>query len=149
MNKDPPPPYSAATGPEPGFHIPPPNQAPPPQGYPQPGYPPGPGGYPPSPQQATTVVVTTVPVVTQFGPAPQPITCPHCHNHVTSRLEVEPGMKTHLFAFILCMFVCIPCCLVPYCVDSCQNRNHYCPSCGAYLGSYDEMTAMAGRRGYW
>lgn len=51
-----------------------------------------------------TVVVTTAPLVAQYGPTPQPMTCPYCHNHATTRLQVEPGMKTHVIALILCMF---------------------------------------------
>lgn len=152
MEKDPPPPYSTdGVYPQPGFHVPP-NQPPINQqplnqpGYPgQPGYPQQPG-YPTQPgyvagqpmqQGNTTVVVTTIPVLAQYGPTPQPITCPHCHNPITTRLETEAGMRTHLIALLLCIIGCIPCCLIPYCVDSCQNRNHYCPSCGAFLGSYD------------
>ncbi|CAH1984425.1 unnamed protein product [Acanthoscelides obtectus] len=31
---------------------------------------------------------------------------------------------------------CIPCVCIPYCCDSCQTLQHYCPNCQAYLGSY-------------
>ncbi|KAF2883732.1 hypothetical protein ILUMI_22439 [Ignelater luminosus] len=138
--------YSQPGYPQPGY--PQPGYAQPgyPQpGYPQPGYPSGPGIYiPPGQQQAlgTTVVVTTGPPVSQFGPAPQAMTCPHCHKEITTRLQVEAGMKTHLFAFMFCMLLCIPCIAIPYCVDSCKNKNHYCPECGAFLGVYQDMPAM-------
>ncbi|KAF2883731.1 hypothetical protein ILUMI_22438 [Ignelater luminosus] len=147
MSSEKPPTYASATGPgiqssAPLLNEPQPAQVYPQPGYPQPGYPSGPGIYiPPGQQQAlgTTVVVTTGLPVSQFGPAPQPMTCPHCHKEITTKLQVEAGMRAHLFAFMFCVFLCIPCMIIPYCVDSCKNKNHYCPECGAFLGVYQDM----------
>ncbi|KAF2903846.1 hypothetical protein ILUMI_02330 [Ignelater luminosus] len=137
--------YTAATAPETESHAPPPNQAAPPQVYPQ--LPSGTDVYVAPAQQGTTVVVTSPPPFHHFGPVPQAMTCPHCHNNITTKIQAVAGMKTHLFALALCIFLCIPCCLIPYCIDSCKTRNHYCSSCGTYLGTYNDTTGM--RRNYW
>ncbi|CAA9997533.1 unnamed protein product [Nesidiocoris tenuis] len=73
---------------------------------------------------------------TSFGPEPQPLVCPHCQSQVTTRVNVQPTTKTHLAALIICL-LCFPCFFVPYCCDSCQSTNHYCPRCNVFLGTYD------------
>lgn len=90
------------------------------------------------PPASETIIVTSSPVLLgAFGPNPQCITCPHCNNTLVTRVNTEPTTKTHLVAFVMCLFMCWPCCLLPYCMDSCQSRNHYCYHCGAFLGSYN------------
>ncbi|XP_070166770.1 lipopolysaccharide-induced tumor necrosis factor-alpha factor homolog isoform X2 [Polyergus mexicanus] len=79
---------------------------------------------PPPPQQPS------------FGTESQHVVCPHCHANISTRVETEATMKTHLMALLLCLFVC-PCAPCPYCIDSCQAKKHYCPACGSYLGSSD------------
>uniref|UniRef100_A0A9I3CK13 LITAF domain-containing protein n=1 Tax=Anopheles culicifacies TaxID=139723 RepID=A0A9I3CK13_9DIPT len=80
----------------------------------------------------TTVIVTSP----QVGPKPTTINCPSCRAHVVTRLEYETTTKTHLCAFLLCCFLCWPCACVPYCSASCRNANHYCPSCGSFIGTH-------------
>ncbi|KAB0795884.1 hypothetical protein PPYR_09945 [Photinus pyralis] len=155
MQKDLPPPYSEAAnvgfnvppnpGPPHGFAGPPPGFAGPPPGFP--GHAPNPQVYPGPP--AASVVVTNVPVMMQtFGPYPQPMTCPSCHQQTTTRVLSEPSTKTHLLALLLCFVGCVPCCLLPYCLDTCQNQNHYCSNCSAYLGVYNDAAVYQQRR-YW
>ncbi|KAK5642965.1 hypothetical protein RI129_009132 [Pyrocoelia pectoralis] len=151
MEKVPPPSYQESMHPPPGIN--------PPQGYPSPMH--QPTTYPmqhpqqigfqqphqmgfQQPQQpgfqqpqAPQVVMVSPPTV--FGPNPLPLTCAHCHKQVTSRVQSESATKTHLFALILCLVGCIPCCLIPYCMDSCQSQNHYCSHCNAFLGSYNNQ----------
>ncbi|KAJ8956991.1 hypothetical protein NQ318_012156 [Aromia moschata] len=88
-------------------------------------------GFAPPPAQ---VVVHHTPLV--LGPNPQSITCPSCHAQITTAVELENSTKTHLIALVLCL-VCFPCVCVPYCMDSCKSKNHYCPNCRAYLGRYE------------
>ncbi|GJQ79519.1 hypothetical protein Trydic_g16368 [Trypoxylus dichotomus] len=71
-----------------------------------------------------------------YGPSGQQTTCPHCHNQIRTEVRAETSRKTHIVAILLCVFLCWPCVCVPYCMDSCKNKNHYCPSCSAYLGTY-------------
>lgn len=80
--------------------------------------------------------------------------CPQCRASIQTTVKYEPSTKTHLFAGLLCLMGCWGgCCLIPYCVDSCQAAEHSCksflslfrwrflswmqfsgPSCGVYLG---------------
>ncbi|KAK5642937.1 hypothetical protein RI129_009104 [Pyrocoelia pectoralis] len=123
MQKDLPPPYSEATAPNVGFNLPPnPAQPPPPPGY--------------VGQMPTSHVYAGQPVMSApaaFGPNSATLTCPYCHKGVTTVVRAESSSKTHLFAVLLCF---VSCCCIPYCMDSCKNKNHYCPSCNAFLGAY-------------
>jgi len=95
--------------------------------------------YPMQPHMPPPIVneqVVSVIMAPQVGPDPQMITCPSCRSSVITRIEYEPTTKTHIMAGLLCVFCCWCCVCVPYCVDSCKNGNHYCPSCGAYIGTY-------------
>ncbi|XP_073962969.1 lipopolysaccharide-induced tumor necrosis factor-alpha factor homolog [Choristoneura fumiferana] len=70
------------------------------------------------------------------GPQPTNLTCPSCRASIVTRLEHNATAKTHIIALVLCLFLCWPCVCVPYCMDSCKNADHYCPSCNSYLGTY-------------
>lgn len=81
-----------------------------------------------------TVIVQTA----RMGPHPSMMTCPSCRASIQTTVKHEPSTKTHLIAVLLCACGCwLGCCLIPYCVDSCQNANHSCPNCGTFLGSHD------------
>ncbi|XP_063911096.1 lipopolysaccharide-induced tumor necrosis factor-alpha factor homolog [Zophobas morio] len=135
MYQDNPPPYSKA-GQHSGMGPPPTGMAPPPPGM-KPEYSSSmPYNPPPADAQATHVFITSGPHVV-LGPNPQHMICPSCHAQITTSVKTEPNTKTHLFALLLCLFQCWLCCCIPYCVDSCQSQNHYCPSCGAYLGTFE------------
>ncbi|XP_021934130.1 lipopolysaccharide-induced tumor necrosis factor-alpha factor-like isoform X2 [Zootermopsis nevadensis] len=111
--------------------------APPPYGMnPQPAYGVNPQpayGMNPIPQVTPTVIVQAP----MLGSAPCNLQCPSCHASVQTRVDYEPNTKTHLFALLLCL-ICCPCALIPYCTDSCKSANHYCPSCGTFLGTYSD-----------
>ncbi|GJQ79517.1 hypothetical protein Trydic_g16366 [Trypoxylus dichotomus] len=114
------------------------------------------GNPPPYPQQeyspqqpGTTVIVGNTPTFSgtpatavlvgappQFGPHSQPTTCPHCRSQILTKVEVETSTRTHIMAILLCALLCLPCMCLPYCMDSCKNKNHYCPNCGAFLGTH-------------
>ncbi|XP_075972726.1 lipopolysaccharide-induced tumor necrosis factor-alpha factor homolog [Anticarsia gemmatalis] len=68
--------------------------------------------------------------------APCVIVCQSCNYTVSTRTEMRPTFRTHAWA--VCLFVCglWPCCFVPYCMPTCNNIDHYCPKCNAYIGSY-------------
>ncbi|KAG8227660.1 hypothetical protein J437_LFUL007856 [Ladona fulva] len=114
-------PYFPAEGnpPPPGFHAPPPPYSPGPSGQ-------GPIG---------VTVVSTV-VAPPLGPDSSRVVCPSCRATVSTRVDQETTTKTHLMCLIMCVFGLWPCCVIPYLMDSCKNTNHYCPSCGAFLGTY-------------
>ncbi|XP_031636269.1 lipopolysaccharide-induced tumor necrosis factor-alpha factor homolog [Contarinia nasturtii] len=75
-------------------------------------------------------------VIPAVGPEPSRVTCPSCHASIMTKVQTESSSRTHILALLLCLFLCWPCVCVPYCTDSCQNRNHYCPQCNAYIGTY-------------
>lgn len=114
-----------------GTHFVPPHQNPPPYvTQPQPGI------YPAYPAVPPQQVVAVVPVVRQMGPDPSHYTCPSCNTAIVTRVERVSTTKTHLFAALLCLIGCWPCVCIPYCTNSCQNAEHYCPNCSAYIGNY-------------
>ncbi|GJQ79518.1 hypothetical protein Trydic_g16367 [Trypoxylus dichotomus] len=88
----------------------------------------------PSTSTGTTVIVAQN---VQYGPVSQNAVCPSCRNQILTRVEAETSTKTHLYAGLLCLVMLWPCICLPYIMDSCKNKNHYCPTCNAYLGTYD------------
>ncbi|XP_055547601.1 lipopolysaccharide-induced tumor necrosis factor-alpha factor homolog [Wyeomyia smithii] len=88
------------------------------------------------PNYAQPTYVHTIVTAPQVGPDPASISCPSCQKHVITRLDYESSTKTHIMAGLLCLFICWPCFWIPYVIDSCKNANHYCPNCGAYIGTY-------------
>ncbi|XP_049818831.1 cell death-inducing p53-target protein 1 [Aethina tumida] len=122
MEKSQPPPYT----PHP---EPPPQSTPYPQHHPHHGSPPPPGFVP-------TPTVHTIIVSTPLGPTPCHVTCPNCRCEIVTTVDSHPNTKTHLFAFLCCLFGGWICCCIPYCVDSCMTQTHTCPNCGAFIGEY-------------
>ncbi|XP_039746283.1 lipopolysaccharide-induced tumor necrosis factor-alpha factor homolog [Pararge aegeria] len=126
-----------------------PGPDPPPYSGPAPGssYP-AYAGYPVTNQPHVTVVhpnttimqgATVIPAVivtNNMAPGPTPYVCRSCNQQIVTRVERIPSMRTHLCAVLLCLIGFWPCVCVPYCVDSCNNAEHYCPNCSAYVGSY-------------
>ncbi|XP_011866518.1 PREDICTED: lipopolysaccharide-induced tumor necrosis factor-alpha factor homolog [Vollenhovia emeryi] len=72
-----------------------------------------------------------------LGNESQHMVCPHCHANISTRVESEANMKTHLMAALLCLFGCWCCAPCPYCMNSCLVQKHYCPACSSYLGQSD------------
>ncbi|XP_026471125.1 lipopolysaccharide-induced tumor necrosis factor-alpha factor homolog [Ctenocephalides felis] len=73
---------------------------------------------------------------THWSPRPLPVVCPRCAALVVTDTRSRQAMITHLCALTLCLCGCWPCCLLPYCMDSCKNTYHTCPACQHYLGTY-------------
>ncbi|KAH8411076.1 hypothetical protein KR222_011756 [Zaprionus bogoriensis] len=82
--------------------------------------------------QHTVIVVPTSP----YGPDPQDVQCPYCHNYTRTRISYRPNSRTHLIALVLCLLQLYCCVCLPYCIASCMNTNHYCGLCDRYLGTY-------------
>uniref|UniRef100_A0A914DYP4 LITAF domain-containing protein n=1 Tax=Acrobeloides nanus TaxID=290746 RepID=A0A914DYP4_9BILA len=124
----PPPPHGApthsnvgfATQHQPNFGGPPPNL----------------GGPPPPTTQTTFVYVADH----SFGPKSIQMTCPHCHQQVVTRVKYNPGLLTWLLVGGCIVFgFWLGCCLIPLCIDDCQDVEHFCPNCKSYLGQYKRI----------
>ncbi|XP_055917052.1 lipopolysaccharide-induced tumor necrosis factor-alpha factor homolog isoform X1 [Eupeodes corollae] len=133
MDKNgPPPTYSSAQS---GWTQP---QQPPPGWTPAQNYQPAQTYQPSGP--APAVIITAQPTHVHYnapvGPVSSRVICPSCRADVHTKLQHEPTTQTHLMALCLFCFLCWPCVCLPYCMDSCQNANHYCPNCNAFIGTY-------------
>ncbi|XP_035990757.1 lipopolysaccharide-induced tumor necrosis factor-alpha factor homolog [Fundulus heteroclitus] len=82
------------------------------------------------------------PVTQQVAPHVRPtdvpgrMQCQYCQIPVVTSTEYKVGMCTWLIAGGLCIFGIWPCCLIPFCVPSCQDVQHSCPTCNNVLYIY-------------
>ncbi|KAM4631582.1 lipopolysaccharide-induced tumor necrosis factor-alpha factor homolog [Discoglossus pictus] len=105
-------------------------------------YPPPPYGMSPGPQPTVVVapVTSTVMIVTPFHDVPVQCTCPVCRQNVVSRIQYTTGLLTWLIFGILLLLGCwLGCCLIPFCVDSCKDVDHFCPNCNNHLHKYKRL----------
>ncbi|CAK9817659.1 Lipopolysaccharide-induced tumor necrosis factor-alpha factor homolog [Anthophora quadrimaculata] len=72
----------------------------------------------------------------QWSSRPTTAVCPRCTIIVVTTVQVRHSINTHATAFALFLCGCWPCCLIPYCLNTCKTIDHYCPVCRAYLGTY-------------
>ncbi|XP_018319226.1 lipopolysaccharide-induced tumor necrosis factor-alpha factor homolog isoform X2 [Agrilus planipennis] len=71
-----------------------------------------------------------------WGSDPITMICPRCANVIMTSTYARRSGLSHLSAVAMFFCGCWPCCLLPYCMDSCKNTYHYCPRCQAFLGVY-------------
>ncbi|XP_014371852.2 lipopolysaccharide-induced tumor necrosis factor-alpha factor-like isoform X2 [Papilio machaon] len=87
-------------------------------------------------QHVIPTVIPTVVVGHRMGPNSTAFVCKSCNHQIVTRVERNASLRTHLVALFLCFVGCWPFACLPYCMDSCNNADHYCTNCGAYIGSY-------------
>ena len=122
MATEPPPPYNYDKG-----HFPPP---------------PGPNEQPPDYSQATSnAIVVSQPgfqLYQQFRETPVRIICPSCRAEILTSTHYEAGT----FTWVACLIIAFVglwlfCCLLPFCLNSCKDVVHSCPSCRHTVGRYN------------
>ncbi|VDN53669.1 unnamed protein product [Dracunculus medinensis] len=95
-------------------------------------------------QPASTVpdfIRVTTPV---FGPNPIEMDCPYCQAHIVTATQHIAGILPWIIVglcFLLGFFLLIPWCLCyfVFCIDSCLDVHHFCPSCRRFLGRYSKI----------
>ncbi|PAA77313.1 hypothetical protein BOX15_Mlig032667g1 [Macrostomum lignano] len=139
-----PPSYPTASTAQPGYPTSYPAQQQHQQPPPPPAYPAA-GGYQGQPAQHHLVVMQQQPVVVnatipRFNQSPVWMVCPNCHNNVQTTVYYKIGGYTWLIAAIL-FFVglSLGCCLIPFCVNSCKDVEHICPSCNRMVGRFHRL----------
>nr|ACQ58825.1 Lipopolysaccharide-induced tumor necrosis factor-alpha factor homolog [Anoplopoma fimbria] len=115
----------------------------------QPGMYPQPSGPPPAVYQggvpyavgqiAPTTTVTHLVVAPALHDVPGQTVCPHCQQTVITNTERTTGLLTWAVCGGLALFGCFLCCCIPFCVESCQDVKHCCPSCQNVIYIYKRI----------
>eukprot|EP00009_Paramoeba_aestuarina_P005152 CAMPEP_0201521106 /NCGR_PEP_ID=MMETSP0161_2-20130828/14202_1 /ASSEMBLY_ACC=CAM_ASM_000251 /TAXON_ID=180227 /ORGANISM="Neoparamoeba aestuarina, Strain SoJaBio B1-5/56/2" /LENGTH=193 /DNA_ID=CAMNT_0047919681 /DNA_START=42 /DNA_END=623 /DNA_ORIENTATION=+ len=68
---------------------------------------------------------------------PTNIQCPFCQQTGFTRPEYHAGLFTWLWCCGIAFFGGIlGCCLIPFCINDLKDADHFCGSCGKFVGSY-------------
>uniref|UniRef100_A0A3B3SNH4 LITAF domain-containing protein n=1 Tax=Paramormyrops kingsleyae TaxID=1676925 RepID=A0A3B3SNH4_9TELE len=69
-----------------------------------------------------------------LGAEPCLTTCTNCRERVTTNVIYKPGALTWVVCLTLILFGFVfGCCLIPFCMDICQDAHHSCPKCHTSL----------------
>ncbi|MCJ8748155.1 hypothetical protein PDJAM_G00161830 [Pangasius djambal] len=154
MELNPPPPYPGPIDPAPGAVYPPLSVAqdtvyPAPPKYSATVVQPAPTimhpeltvGQPPRVIQTQPALMVVNPVVVQpaLADTPAPMTCTYCHQQIVTVTRATTGLLVWSVFGILFLLGIWPCCLIPFCMESCKDVQHTCPSCRNVLHIYRRM----------
>uniref|UniRef100_A0A914H0Z9 Serpentine receptor class gamma n=1 Tax=Globodera rostochiensis TaxID=31243 RepID=A0A914H0Z9_GLORO len=88
------------------------------------------------PNQAQSVkMIVAVPL----GPHEVQLYCSNCRQTVRTRVVRRPGLLTWLICGALALVGCWPCCMLPFCAQSCQDVEHFCVNCNAFVGKFSRI----------
>lgn len=71
--------------------------------------------------------------INMYPKFPVQMKCPHCQQHITTRVSHRPGCGTYLASGAICL-VCWPLFFLPCVFKETQDAIHYCPKCGHQVG---------------
>ncbi|KAM4025403.1 lITAF domain-containing protein [Anomaloglossus baeobatrachus] len=100
---------------------------------------------PPPPYNETTgqpqpIIVPQVIFKTELRDNPGLAVCPACNVPCTTNVQYKSGGLTILLCFLLFFFGCVlGCFLIPCCVKSCKDVDHYCPNCKHLIYKYKRL----------
>ncbi|XP_063284828.1 LITAF domain-containing protein-like isoform X2 [Pelobates fuscus] len=108
------------------------------------------GNYPPPPAygmgptaQPPVVMAPVGPTIIlqqSFHDTPASTTCPSCRQNILTRTVHSIGLLAWLLFGLLLLFGCwLGCCLIPFCLSSCKDVDHYCPNCNHHLYKYKRI----------
>ncbi|XP_062264106.1 lipopolysaccharide-induced tumor necrosis factor-alpha factor homolog [Platichthys flesus] len=86
---------------------------------------------PPYPGQPMNYGVTHVDVTPALQDTPGQMLCPNCYQTVVTTTKHKAGHLTWAVCCGLTIFGCIP-----FCIDSCKDVEHRCPSCHRVINLY-------------
>uniref|UniRef100_A0A7E4UP50 LITAF domain-containing protein n=1 Tax=Panagrellus redivivus TaxID=6233 RepID=A0A7E4UP50_PANRE len=103
--------------------------------------------YPEAPRNGGTHVIQLQPIVIQtplFGQFPVETDCRYCHAHIVTHTNKVAGALPWVImgiCFVLGFFLLIPWCIccLPFCIESCLDVLHTCPSCKRALGRFSRI----------
>jgi lipopolysaccharide-induced tumor necrosis factor-alpha factor len=90
----------------------------------------------PMPSQNPPIYAGALPyqpaLTTRNSPIPIRIKCDICGNIGVTNVLLKAGRTAWIWCLV--MGFTTGCCCIPFCIDNCQDRCHYCSKCGAQVG---------------
>ena len=78
-----------------------------------------------------------------YSRTPTEFMCKNCKSTQTSTVRFEKGAGFWMCVLVLCIGL-PPCCLIPFCTDSCEDAIHECPQCKQEVGRNVPVQAGGG-----